>query len=61
MDDKQTQAQAQTQTQASSSKPKARGRLLMEIIAISGEFPASNISRLIPAQSYAKKVGVLTQ
>ena len=54
MDDKQTQAQ--TQTQASNSKPKARGRLLMEITAISGEFPASNISRLIPAQSYAKKV-----
>ena len=37
-------------------KPKARGRLLMEIIAISGEYPAVNIHRLIPAQSYARKV-----
>ena len=28
----------------------------MEITAISGEYPAGNIPRLIPAQSYAKKV-----
>ena len=47
MDDERTQA---------SYKPKARGKLLMEITAISGEFPAVNIPRLIPAQSYAKKV-----
>ena len=43
-------------THAIRDKPKAKGRLLMEIIAISGEYPASNIHRLIPAQSYARKV-----
>ena len=40
----------------SRTKPKSQGKLLMEITAISGEYPAKNIHRLIPAPSYAKKV-----
>ena len=35
---------------------KTQGQLLLEMIAISGEYPAENIHRLIPATSYAKKV-----
>ena len=37
-------------------KLKTQGQLLLELIAISGEYPANNINRLIPAASYAKKV-----
>lgn len=40
----------------SKPKPKAQGQLLMEIIAISGEYPASNIPRIIPALNYGKKL-----
>jgi len=43
-------------THANHNKQKTRGRLLMEITAISGEYPADNILRLIPTHSYAKKV-----
>jgi len=38
------------------TKPKSQGRLLMEITAITGEYPQGNLPRLIPSQSYAKKV-----
>jgi len=37
-------------------KPKSQGKLLMEITAVSGEYPADNIPRMILATSYAKKV-----
>ena len=37
-------------------KPKPQGKLLMEITAMSGEYPASFLPRLIPAASYAKKI-----
>jgi len=35
---------------------RTHGQLLMEITAISGEYPANNLRRLIPSSSYAKKV-----
>ena len=35
---------------------KTQGEMLLEMIAISGEYPAENITRLIDAPSYAKKV-----
>ncbi|MCL2047420.1 MAG: hypothetical protein FWG87_01720 [Defluviitaleaceae bacterium] len=38
------------------SKPKPQGQLLLELTAISGEYPADNIHRLIASASYAKKV-----
>jgi len=37
-------------------KTKPQGNVLMEIIAISGEYPATSLCRLIPSESYAKKV-----
>ena len=36
-------------------KSDSQVKLLMELIAISGEYPANNIHRIIPSQSYAKK------
>lgn len=38
------------------SKPKPQRQLILELIAISGEYPASNIHRLIPSASYAQKI-----
>jgi predicted transcriptional regulator len=35
---------------------KTQGQMLLEMIAISGEYPAENIARLIDAPSYAKKI-----
>jgi len=52
----QTTPQQLMPAQSTLDKPKPVGRQLMEITAISGEYPAGNIPRLIPAQSYAKKV-----
>lgn len=37
-------------------KYKSQAQLLLELTAISGEYPAENISKIIPAKSYAKKV-----
>lgn len=37
-------------------KPMSQGQILLEITAISGEYPASNIHRLIPAPNYSKKL-----
>jgi len=38
------------------TRPKTQGQLLLEITAITGEYPANNIHRIIPARTYAKKV-----
>jgi hypothetical protein len=37
-------------------RPKSQGQLLLELIAISGEYPAENIHRIIPSSSYSKKL-----
>jgi len=37
-------------------KAKPQWNVLMEIIAISGEYPATSLCRLIPSESYVKKV-----
>jgi len=37
-------------------KTKTQGKVLMEITAVSGEYPSENIHRLILAPSYARKV-----
>ena len=54
------QSQAQTKQAQTPhvplSKPISQGQLLLEMIAISGEYPADNIHRLIPSRSYARKV-----
>ena len=44
------------QSQSILSRPKPQAQLLLELTAISGEYPADNIPRLIPSASYAKKV-----
>jgi len=38
------------------TKSKSQAQLLLELTAISGEYPSDNISRLMPSQSYSKKV-----
>jgi hypothetical protein len=38
------------------TKSKSQAHLLLELTAISGEYPAENIRRIIPSTSYAKKV-----
>jgi len=43
-------------SQSLCAKSNSQAQLLMEITAISGEYPAENIHRLIPSSSYAKKV-----
>jgi hypothetical protein len=44
-------------SQSSFEQPrKTQKQLLVEITAISGEYPAENIHRIIPSASYAKKV-----
>lgn len=45
-----------TQLQHLISKPKSQAQLLMELTAISGEYPAENIHRIISSRSYAKKL-----
>ena len=35
---------------------KTQGQMLLEMIAISGEYPTEDITRLINAPSYAKKI-----
>ena len=41
---------------ATQNSSKSQAQLLMELTAISGEYPADNIHRIIPSPSYAKKV-----
>ena len=45
-----------TMPTAQQAKPKSQAQLFMELMAISGEYPAENIHRIIPSQSYAKKL-----
>ena len=45
-----------SQPQQMTTKPKSQAQLLMELTAISGEYPAENIHRIIPSHSYAKKL-----
>ena len=55
-----TTAPAKTQQTNSAYSPghkrKSQGKVLMEITAMSGEYPADFIPRMIPAASYARKI-----
>jgi len=42
--------------QTTSIKSKSQKQLLIEMIAVSGEYPAESIHRLVPAASYSKKL-----
>ena len=41
---------------ATQNSSKSQAQLLLELTAISGEYPSDNIQRIIPSASYAKKV-----